>query len=96
MLNKQESAYHHQVWKRYKRQLEHDDYATQLKNIVVKFGKNDLKYYFVIVNFKIDITFIFILYNYISKNFETKLKSSQRVMRVPRDLVMIFTNILIK
>ena len=39
-----ESAHHHhQVWKRYKRRLEHDDYATQLKNSVVEFGKNNLK-----------------------------------------------------
>ena len=40
-----QSAHHHyhQVWKRYKRRLEHDDYATQLKNSVVEFGKNNLK-----------------------------------------------------
>ena len=35
--------YHYQVWKRYKRRLEHNDYAKQLKKSVIEFGINSFK-----------------------------------------------------
>ena len=35
--------YHYQVWKRYKRCLEHNHYAKQLKKSVIEFGINNLK-----------------------------------------------------